>query len=235
MASLLYLTARKIPAPEQIADLRGRLERAFPHEENSAYLDALCGSPLPRVTAERLGALALLPSLLETAGVDSADLILRRDGNGRPYCVQENGSPVGFDFNLSHSAAHVACALLMGDSRVGLDVEEPVSPQRALPLLNRYCTTGEMAMLGRSPEEAPQAAATFFTSIWTGREALAKQAGSGMPLRFDCSAVPSSLLLMRGILPDTQASIAVCAPLWVSLCLTTDSLPILFPKESSPR
>ena len=235
MASLLYLTVRPPPAVEQISKLRERLGHAFLHRENSSYLDALCQSPLPRVTAERLGALSLLSSLLETAGVETSSLILRRDENGRPYCTHEDGSPVGLDFNLSHSAAHVACALLMGNGRVGLDVEEPVSPRRALPLLRRYCTAGELTMLAHSPEEDVQTA-VFFTSVWTGREALAKQAGIGMPLQFDCSAVPSNLLLLQGILPDTQASIAVCAPSsGVTLCFAEDSLPIRFSKESSPR
>jgi phosphopantetheinyl transferase len=87
---------------------------------------------------------------------------------------------------------------------------------------------GELTMLGYAPEEDVQTAA-FFTSVWTGREALAKQAGIGMPLQFDCSAVPSDLLLLQGILPDTQTSVAVCAPLNVTLCLAEDSLPILFP------
>ncbi len=234
MAPLLYLTVRKVPAPEQIADLRGQLVRAFPHKENSVYLDALCGSPLPRVTAERLGALSLLPPLLETAGVDTADLILRRNENGRPYCAREDGSPVGFDFNLSHSAAHVACALLIGNCRVGLDVEEPIPPKRALSLLKRYGTKWELTLLGTPPaEDSPTA--IFFTSLWTSREALAKQAGTGMPLQFDCSAVPAELQLLQGTLPDTEASIALCAPVGVNICLAKDSLPIRFSMENSPR
>ena len=233
MTDLLCLTVQKVPAPEQIEDLRGRLAYAFPHRENIPYLDALCKSPLPRVTAERLGALSLLPSLLETVGVDASPLILRRDENGRPYCIREDGSPVGFDFNLSHSAAHVACALLMGDGRIGLDVEEPVSPQRALPLLKKCATEGELALLGMPPAEDSQTAA-FFTSLWTAREALSKQTGTGMPFHFDCSSVPSELQLLQGILPDTEASIALCAPVGVTPRLTGDSLPVRFSMQNSP-
>ena len=233
MSSLLYLTVQKVPAPEQIEDLRGRLAYAFPHEGNIPYLDALCKSPLPHVTAERLGALSLLPSLLETVGVDASSLILRRNENGRPYCTRKDGSPVGFDFNLSHSAAHVACALLMGDGQVGLDVEEPVPQNRALSLLKRYGTEGELSQFDIPPAEDSNTAA-FFTALWTAREALSKQAGTGMPFKFDCSAVPPGLQLLQGTLPDTGASIAICAPVGVILCLAQDSLPIRFSTKNTP-
>ena len=233
MTGLLSLAVQEVPAPEQTTDLRGRLAYAFPHRENISYLDALCKSSLPRVTAERLGALSLLPSLLERVGVDTASLILRRDEHGRPYCTRENGSPVGFDFNLSHSAAHMACALLMGEGRIGLDVEEPVSPKRALPLLKKCATEGELALFGMPTAEDNQTAA-FFTSLWTAREALSKQAGTGMPFHFDCSSVPSELQLLQGILPDTGASIALCAPVGVTLCLAKNSLPVRFFVKNSP-
>ena len=60
MAYPLYLAVRPAPSPEDIPALRKCLEQAFPHKENLPYLDGLCGSPLPRVTAQRLGALSLL-------------------------------------------------------------------------------------------------------------------------------------------------------------------------------
>ena len=134
---------------------------------------------------------------------------------------------MGFDFNLSHSTVHVACALLMGNGRVGLDVEEPVSPKRALSLLKRYGTEGELALLGFPPAEDSQTS-VFFTSLWTGREALSKQAGTGMPFQFDCSAVPHELQLLQGTLPDTETAIALCSPVEVTICLTKDSLPVDF-------
>ena len=219
MAYPLFLTVKKVPAPEEIPDLRGTLEMAFPHKENAAYLDDLCKSPLPRVTAQRLGALSLLPSLLEAAGIDPASLILRRDEHGRPYCQTADGdlpfcrstgchTPV--DFNLSHTDTHVAAALLIGEGSVGVDIEEPIPPARALPLINRYCTEGELAMMGTPSDEA--AAADFFTRVWVIREAIAKQKGGGQPLGFDAARVPEGILTWNGYLPDTNTAVALCAP-----------------------
>jgi hypothetical protein len=235
MAYRLYLTVRPTPAEEDIPALRLLLEKSFPHKENISYLDALSGTPdhpaIPRVVAERLGALSLLPSLLEAAGMDPAPLVLRRDGHGRPYCEAADGTPVGFDFNLSHSSAHIAAALLVGDGKVGVDVEEPISPKRALPLIRRFCTEGELAMLADLPDDE-SLAARFFTSTWVEREAIAKQDGGGMPLRFDTAKLPEGIMLWSGHLPPTEAAIALCAPLKnapLSPRLLPDSLPVEFP------
>lgn len=226
MAYPLYLIAAPLPAPEELSTLRRLLEAAFPRRENGPYLDALCGSSLPRVTAQRLGALALLPTLLEAAGIPAEEMILRRDGHGRPFCEAADGRAVGFDFNLSHSDAHVAGALLIGPGNVGLDVEEPVPPSRALPLIRRYCTEGEQALLGGMEEVE---AASLFTRLWTVREALAKQDGRGRPLTFDGSAIPAGLWLWSGRLPDTGAALTVCAPAKdrpARPCVLSSSLPV---------
>lgn len=216
----LFLTVKDTPAPEAIPSLREALETAFPHPENAAYLDALCGSSLPRVTAERLGALSLLPSLLEAVGIDSTALILRRDEHGRPFCVTPDGAlpycgltgkPSPVDFNLSHTSAHVAAALMVGKGKVGVDIEEPIPPARALPLIRRYCTEGELAILQDAPDDET-IAARFFTSVWVEREALCKQDGKGMPLRFDTAKIPADLWMWNGHLPDTDTAVALCAP-----------------------
>ena len=215
----LFLTVKKIPQPEDIPALRRTLEIAFPHKENAAYLDALEKSPLPRVTAQRLGALSLLPSLLEAVGIDPTPLILRRDEQGRPYLQAHDGGlpfcgltgvPTPVDFNLSHTDAHVAAALMIGEGRVGVDIEEPIPPARALPLIHRYCTAGELAILGTPPSDAD--AARFFTQVWVMREAIAKQNGGGQPLKFDSSRIPEDILAWSGRLPDTDTAVALCAP-----------------------
>lgn len=234
MAYRLYLTIQSTPAEEEIPSLRLFLEKSFPHKDNLPYLDALYGSPdhpaIPRVVVERLGALSLLPSLLEAADLDSGDFILRRDKHGRPYCVASDGFPVGFDFNLSHSAAHIAGALLIGGGKVGVDVEESISPKRALPLIRRYCTEGELALLDGLPHDE-ELAARFFTSTWVEREAIAKQEGGGMPLRFDTTDLPDGVTLWSGHLPDTETAVALCAPLKNAPALPrllSDSLPVSF-------
>ena len=234
MAYRLYLTIQSTPAEEEIPSLRLFLEKSFPHKDNLPYLNALFGSPdhpaIPRVVVERLGALSLLPSLLEAADLDSGDFILRRDKHGRPYCVASDGIPVGFDFNLSHSAAHIAGALLIGGGKVGVDVEEFIPPKRALPLIRRYCTEGELALLDSLPNDK-ELAARFFTSTWVEREAIAKQEGGGMPLRFDTADLPDGVTLWSGHLPDTETAVALCAPLKNAPALPrllSDSLPVSF-------
>ena len=230
MAYPLYLTVRPAPKPEDIPLLRKELEAAFPHEDNLSYLDILCNASLPRVAAERLGALALLPSLFREAGMDSKSLILRRNERGRPYCDTVNGSPTGFDFNLSHADAHIAGALLTGEGKVGVDVEELIPPKRALPLIRRFCTEGELAMLADLPDDE-DLAARFFTSTWVEREAIAKQEGGGMPLRFDTAKLPEGIMLWSGHLPETETAVALCAPLQNAPALPRllpDSLPVEF-------
>ena len=234
MAYRLYLTIQSTPAEEEIPSLRLFLEKSFPHKDNLPYLNALFGSPdhpaIPRVVVERLGALSLLPSLLEAADLDSGDFILRRDKHGRPYCIASDGFPVGFDFNLSHSAAHIAGALLIGGGKVGVDVEESISPKRALPLIRRFCTEGELALLDSLPNDK-ELAARFFTSTWVEREAIAKQEGGGMPLRFDTTDLPDGVTLWSGHLPDTETAVALCAPLKNAPALPrllSDSLPVSF-------
>lgn len=234
MAYRLYLTIQSTPAEEEIPSLRLFLEKSFPHKDNLPYLNALFGSPdhpaIPRVVVERLGALSLLPSLLEAADLDSGDFILRRDKHGRPYCIASDGIPVGFDFNLSHSAAHIAGALLIGGGKVGVDVEESISPKRALPLIRRFCTEGELALLDGLPHDE-ELAARFFTSTWVEKEAIAKQEGGGMPLRFDTADLPDGVTLWSGHLPDTETAVALCAPLKNAPALPrllSDSLPVSF-------
>jgi phosphopantetheinyl transferase len=234
MAYRLYLTIQPTPAEEEIPSLRRFLEASFPHKDNLPYLDALYGSPdhpaMPRVTAERLGALSLLPSLLKAADLDFADLILRRDDHGRPYCAASDGIPVGFDFNLSHSASHIAGALLVGEGKVGVDVEEFIPPKRALPLIRRFCTEGELALLDGLPHDE-ELAARFFTSTWVEKEAIAKQEGGGMPLRFDTANLPDGIMLWSGHLPETETAVALCAPLKNAPAhprLLSASLPVLF-------
>lgn len=227
----LYLAVRGVPDEADIPILLDELRVAFSREENFPYLEALCRSPLPRVTAERLGALSLLVSLLTRAGISPTPLILCRDDHGRPYCRSTDGEIPPFDFNLSHSSAHVAGCLLVGDGRVGLDVEEPLPPARALPLLRRYATEGELAILPVPPEEDPAAASTYFTALWTRREAMAKQTGTGMPLQYDSTALPSSLHLLHAVIPTTGAALSLCIPRENTPelpILTEDSLPVTF-------
>ena len=206
----LYWSVSSLPSREAIPVLQNELERAFSAEENRPYLGALAGERTPPgVVAARLGALSLLPPLFRHAGISPASVILRRDPQGRPYGTFRNGEPLPLDFNLSHSDGHGLCAILTGGGRVGADVEELLSPRRALPLINRYCTEGEKRLLAPVSETDK---AMIFTRIWTVREAVGKQDGRGMPLRYDATAIPHGLSVPTGKIAASGTRLALCFP-----------------------
>lgn len=214
----IFWSAAPLPGKEQIPSLLAYLEKSFPRRENGPYFDRLMGNGdrclPPRVVLARLSALSLLPPMLVMAGIQSSVMVLSRDQNGRPHGQTVTGNPVPFDFNLSHSDAHVACALLVGNGRVGVDVEELVPPSRALRLIQRYCTEGEKQMLAVQNDEEKTKA---FTRLWTMREAISKQDGRGNPLRFDASLVPNSVRVFCASFPHTGTHISICAPMECSL------------------
>ena len=211
--ALPFADTPEAPSEESIGRLRSYLDRAFPSADNQSYLDALMG-PLHRrppqgVTVARLTALSLLPPLLVQAGLDPSHLRLARNEHGRPYGEWVSGAGTAMDFNLSHSDRHAVCALLTGGGRVGVDAEEALPPARALPLIRRFCTEGEHASLRGLSEEASAAA---FTRIWTIREALSKQDGRGMPLRYDAAHIPDGLQVLCGRIPSVGTRVALCVP-----------------------
>ena len=213
MGRELFLTVSAIPpaseaTSEAVSSLRASLGKRFSHSENGAYLDALMRGT-PQVAIARLTALSLLPALLDLSGVNCRDTVLSRDAQGRPFA---KGSP-GLDFNLSHSDAHAVCALLIGGGTVGVDVEEPLSPDRAARLMQRYAADEEHARFDIADPQPWEG----FARLWTLREALAKQDGRGQPLNFDATAVPPYLCLHGGHLPDTGAALALCVPEGVDL------------------
>ncbi len=206
----LTVAVGPVPLTENIPALLDTLKIAFPRPENEAYLQALVGTTASeRVVAERVGALSLLPTLLERMGVTTTDIALARDERGRPYLLDREGNrPV--DFNLSHSNGHVACACVPAPHRVGLDVEEPVPPARAEGLIRRFCTDGELSLLDGRTLMANGAPRPDFTCLWTLREAIAKYEGTGQPLRFDAATPPAGTRLTVMQLSDTGAYLSLC-------------------------
>ena len=212
MGQLFISVAPVLPA-ERIETLFADLEKTFSQAGNAEYLHGLWGSsehPVPRrITAARLSALSLLPSLLEAVGIPSDRVLLSRDEHGRPRGRVLANSKISFDFNLSHANAHVACGLLTDSGQIGVDVEERLTPDRAMPLIRRFCTDGETRMLGSLSDEQK---AVAFTRMWTIREAVSKQEGRGMPLRYDASNLPESVQIFCGRISDTGTQIALCVP-----------------------
>ncbi len=215
MKHRLCLIVSPLPASTEIPHLRETLKSAFPSPENSVYFDALMGHSdvmgLSTVVSARLGALSLLSMLAARIGMKTTDLRLFRDPNGRPYVTDSTGKHP-FDFNLTHSATHMACALLTGGGRVGLDIEEPIPPTRASALISRYATKGERAMLNRQSIPSFIPSPVDFTRLWTIREAVSKYDGGGRPWSYDAATLPPGIQLLCGHLTDTGAALTLCFP-----------------------
>lgn len=214
----LYLSVQPL-STEKSADVTNMLatlkHRLPTHPENTKYLQSIADSSAPsRVKAQRLSALLTLTELLSQVFPDALDgLRLLRDEHGRPY-AQAGGSCPPFDFNLSHTEGMVACALLVGEGRVGVDTETLLPHDRAHKLSKRFYSERENTHLSAFSTE--DAYAEEVTRLWTAKEALSKQDGRGEPLRFDGLSIPDGVTLQSfRYLPPKGSVILVslCAPI----------------------
>lgn len=202
-----------VALPEQahqahMQEMHQALTQQLSHRSNRPYLDALLQGR-PRVAMARLSALSLLPPLLCRAGVCPVQVMITRDARNRP-CIHLEGDGPAMDFNLSHSATHAACALWRGEGRVGIDIEEPISQEKAAQIAKRYFFPGEKAWLDTWAKELGDAAA--FTRLWTRKEAMSKQDGRGNPLLFDASALPGNLTMCSRAVGTQGTQLSLCYP-----------------------
>ena len=86
---------------------------------------------------------------------------------GRPYFVGE-GAP---DFNLSHTEG--LAAAILGDSRVGIDVQVESESLDVERLAARFFGENEKALVRGAPR-------ALFFELWTKKEALGKCLGVGL-------------------------------------------------------
>lgn len=104
--------------------------------------------------------------LAQRSALPRAALHFHTDANGKP------AANVPFHFNVSHSGNFVACSV--GDSPVGIDIEELRSVRAALA--ERVCTEEERRFV--FPNGSFDS--TRFLSIWTAKEAYLKYTGEGI-------------------------------------------------------
>jgi 4'-phosphopantetheinyl transferase len=111
---------------------------------------------------------ALLASYMECA---AGDIAIERDQHGKPRLADSR-----LQFNLSHSGG---CALVgvSGAWPLGVDLEMPRAPRRALDLARRYFHAGEAAALANLSAARQQLA---FLRLWSCKEALLKAQGRGI-------------------------------------------------------
>lgn len=165
-----------------VADMADEARCLFADTEaNRGYMDGLLKGP-ESAQRQRLQAVILLGKTLESMGIDPRRVSLGREAMGRPFLMhQEN-----VDISLSHSPRYVACAVLVGDGRVGIDVEEygRWTDERACRAMERFF----------SPEERTEAhTAEAFVRLWTLREAVCKLDGRGNPLRVDTARLTADV------------------------------------------
>lgn len=121
-----------------------------------------------RKNAESEAARKLLDRLLIKVGshLTSADII--KEENEKPRFADG-----GIDFNITHSKGLVACALSLGQGRIGIDAERihgSISPARQGALVRRFFSEKEKKALADGES---------FVSLWTKREAYLKMTGEG--------------------------------------------------------
>ena len=225
----LYLSVQPISDEISMEALESKLTAALPScPENQAYLSAITASAAPsRVKCQRLSALICFASLMkEFCPSILSNLRLYRDKSGRPYAQATAMSPQAMDFNLSHTEGLVACALWLGEGRVGVDVETVMASERAQKLSARFFSPHEQAYLASLPREK---AAIEATRLWTSKEALSKQDGRGYPLGFDSLCVPEGLTLYHAMIQSSHTADPYCI---LSLCAPENTLPPCVEKAS---
>lgn len=118
-----------------------------------------------------LGAGILLQTGLAAFG--ASDRAIGYGCNGKPFLRGRSD----LFFNLSHAGSVAVCAF--SDRPVGVDVEEQRQFEEAL--IRRVFGEAEILQC----EGSPAGANAFFTSLWTIKESLMKQLGTGMALAPD--------------------------------------------------
>lgn len=123
-----------------------------------------------------LAAHALTRRVLGAAtGIAPARLAFASDPAGKPRALlPATCAPV--EFNLSHSAGLVACAVTLGVP-CGIDVELRRTLDDMMAVAGAIFTPGELAALSACAEAQR---ATRFLTLWTLREAYAKATGEGI-------------------------------------------------------
>ena len=104
-----------------------------------------------------------------------SSLQLARHPHGKPYSVAH---PELF-FNLSHCQG--ACACVLADRPVGIDVERKLSYKETL--MRRICTEEEQALFADCQNDTERA--DLLSVLWPMKESYVKRDGGGLSCRLD--------------------------------------------------
>ena len=130
--------------------------------------------------------------LARRLGCPAAEVELTVGAHGRPSLVTGR-----IDFNVSHAGSIVA--LVLGETRVGIDVEATGRVTNWRSIARRFFSADETAAIEACAEEERRAA---FFRTWVRKEAFAKALGTGVATgfaRFDVSTGAEPALLATRI------------------------------------
>jgi 4'-phosphopantetheinyl transferase len=114
--------------------------------------------------------------LAHFSGYPSQDFRFESNAHGKPRVSDPPEFP--FQFNLTHTAGLVACALT-SQHDIGIDAEDSGRSVSSLELARRFFAPAEVAALECEPPERQAAA---FMQFWTLKEAYVKARGQGLSL-----------------------------------------------------
>lgn len=114
-------------------------------------------------------------ALFHHLGSSPEDMRFESDSRGRPRLVGLEDP--GFDFNISHSSALVACLVTPGP-RGGIDLEALDRPLDPLRIARYSFAPEEIAAIERETEPSE-----LFFAHWTLKEAYYKALGTGIPFK----------------------------------------------------
>jgi len=122
-------------------------------------------------------------------------LEFERNASGKPSLKHQIDHQGRLQFNLSHSAEVMACAVTCAGP-VGVDVEELAVDSGMVEVADHYFSSSEVASLAALDESGQQ---QLFCKIWTLKEAYIKARGEGLDMAldsfsFECSE-PNSIRL----------------------------------------
>ncbi len=109
----------------------------------------------------------LLLKILLKRKYDIIDFTMKYDKNGKPYLKEYP------DIHISISHCKCACAVVISDSPVGIDVQE--IRKYNYDIYQRVCSERELQQLMKSDNKEE-----FFTKIWCVKECMAKVSGMGI-------------------------------------------------------
>ena len=154
---------------------------------------------------ETRAAYCLLHSLLVEQGLIAADSCpqIAHHEHGKP-CLEEYPD---LHFNLSHCHTGVA-AIVSTDGEVGIDIESRRKIKEAL--IHKVCSDDEAAAIAAADD--PE---LLFLHLWTRKEALLKQIGTGIdrdlrPLLAPDNPILQTVALESHHLPELDGYLSLC-------------------------